>query len=260
LHTRIAEVLETQFPEIAESQPELLAHHSTQAGLIQSAATLWGKAGQRSLERSALVEAVQQLNRALDQIATLPATAELRRDKIKLQVALMYPLLHLKGHAASETKAATERAHLLIERATALGEPPEDPLLLFSVLYHFWSANLINFNGDVMCAHAVQFLALAEKEKARVPLMVGHRLMGTSLLFTGELVKARAHLDHTLALYDCSAHRPLATRFGQDLRVAALSFRSFASWFLVYPEQALRDTELALQDARWPRYRTKKAL
>jgi predicted ATPase len=74
--------------------------------------------------------------------------------------------------------------------------------------------------------------------------------MGTSLLFTGELVKARAHLDHTLALYDRSAHRPLATRFGQDVRVAALSFRSFASWFLGYPEQALRDTELALQDAR----------
>ena len=72
LHARIAETLESQFAEIAESQPELLARHCTEAGLIEKAASLWGKAGQRSLERSALVEAIEQLTRALDQIATLP--------------------------------------------------------------------------------------------------------------------------------------------------------------------------------------------
>ena len=142
LHARIAETLESQFAEIAESQPELLARHCTEAGLIEKAAGLWGKAGQRSLERSALVEAVEQLTRALDQIATLPATPALRREQIKLQVALITPLIHVKGYAAPETKAAAERARLLIEQAEALGEPPEDPLLLFSVLYGFWVANL----------------------------------------------------------------------------------------------------------------------
>ena len=141
LHARIAETLESQFAEIAESQPELLARHCTEAGLIEKAAGLWGKAGQRSLERSALVEAVEQLTRALDQIATLPATPALRREQIKLQVALITPLMHVKGYAAPETKAAAERARLLIEQAEALGEPPEDPLLLFSVLYGFWVAN-----------------------------------------------------------------------------------------------------------------------
>ena len=75
LHARIAEALESQFAEIAESQPELLARHCTEAGLIEKAAGLWGKAGQRSLARSALVEAVAQLTRALDQIATLPGHA-----------------------------------------------------------------------------------------------------------------------------------------------------------------------------------------
>ena len=75
LHARIAETLESQFAEIAENQPELLARHCTEAGLIEKAAGLWGKAGQRSLERSALVEAAEQLTRALDQIATLPAHA-----------------------------------------------------------------------------------------------------------------------------------------------------------------------------------------
>ena len=80
LHARIAETLEVQFPEIAENQPELLAHHCTEAGLIEKAARLWGRAGQRSLERSALVEAVAQFTRALDQITSLPASPELQRD------------------------------------------------------------------------------------------------------------------------------------------------------------------------------------
>jgi hypothetical protein len=103
-----------------------------------STAGLWGKSGQRSLARSALVEAAGQLTRALGQIAPLSATPASRREQIKLQVALITPLVHVKGYAAPETQAAVERARLLIEQAEALGEPPEDPLLLFSVLYDFW--------------------------------------------------------------------------------------------------------------------------
>ena len=116
-----------------------------------------------------------------DAVAALPATPALRREQIKLQVALINPLMHVKGHAAPETKAAAERARLLIEHAEALGEPPEDPLLLFSVLYGFWVANFMAFNGDVMRDLAAQFLALAEKQGTTVPLMVGHRIMGISL-------------------------------------------------------------------------------
>ena len=80
LHARIAETLERQFGEMAENQPELLARHCTEAGFIEKAAGLWGKAGERSLARSALVEAAEQLTRALAQIATLPATPALRRE------------------------------------------------------------------------------------------------------------------------------------------------------------------------------------
>ena len=123
LHARIAEALESQFAEIAENQPELLARHCTEAGLIEKAAGLWGKAGQRSLARSALVEAAEQLTRALAQIATLPATPALRREQIKLQVALITPLIHVKGYAAPETKAAAERARLLIEQASGASRP-----------------------------------------------------------------------------------------------------------------------------------------
>ena len=250
LHARIAETLESQFTEITENQPELLARHCTEAGLIEKAAGLWGKAGERSLERSALMEASAQLTRALDQIAALPATPVLRREEIKLQVALITPLLHVKGYAAPETKAAVERARQLIEQAEAVGEPPEDPLLLFSVLFGFWVTNYVAFHGDVMRELSAQFLALAEKQRATGPLITGHGLRGTSLLCTGAIAQSRTHFDRAIALYDPAEHRLLATRFGQDVRVTQLSYRSLALWMLGYPGAALADANDALRDAR----------
>ena len=250
LHARIADTLELQFAEIAESKPELLARHCTEAGLIDKAAYLWGKAGQRSLARSALVEAVEQLTRALAQIETLPGTPALRREQIKLQVALANALMHVKGYAAPDTKAAAERAGLLIEQAEALGEPPEDPLLLFVVLYGFWAASFVAFNGDAIRELAAQFLALAEKQKTTGPLIVGHRLIGTSLMCTGDVAESRAHYDQAVALYDPAEHRPLATRFSVDSRVSVLSYRSWALWLLGYPEAALADADRAISDAR----------
>jgi predicted ATPase/class 3 adenylate cyclase len=250
LHARIAEVLESQFAEIAESQPELLARHCTEAGLVERAAGLWGKAGQRSLARSALVEAVDQLNTALDQIVTLPATPALRREQITLQVALTNTLFHVKGFAAPETKAAAEQARLLIEQARAFGELFEEPLLVFSVLYSFWAASYIAFNGEAMRELAAQFMALAEQQGVTIPLMVGHRLMGTSLMETGDIAQGRAHYNQAIALYDPAEHRSLGSRFGQDVRVAALGYRSRAVWMLGYPGAARADARDAIKDAR----------
>src|SRR5262249_27358696 len=156
---------------------------------------------------SAYVEALEQLTRALAQIATLPATPALRRDQIRLQVALMNALYHVKGYAAPETKAALQRARLLIEQAEARGEPLEDPLLLFSVLWGLQTANYVAFNGGLVRELAAQLLDLAEKQGAAVPLMIGHRIMGTALASTGDLAGALAHYDQSLALYDPAEHR-----------------------------------------------------
>ena len=104
LHARIAQALESQFADVAENQPELLARHCTEAGLIEKAAGLWGKAGTRSLARAALLEGAEQLKRALDQIATLPGTPALRREEIKFHIAfgnaltLMGDFLNGKEH------------------------------------------------------------------------------------------------------------------------------------------------------------------
>ena len=250
LHAHIADTLENQFADIAENQPEVLARHCTEAGLTEKAAALWGKAGQRSLARSALVEAIEQLTRALDQIAVLPATSALRREQIKLQVALINPLMHIKGYAAPETNAAAERARLLIEQAEALGEPPEDPLLLTSILYSFWLTSFVELKGGAICDLAAQFLALAQKQEATAPLLIAHRIMGVSLTHVGHIAEGRAHFDRAVALYDPAQHRPLATRFSVNSLVSVLSYRSFALWTVGYPEAALADVENALRDAR----------
>jgi tetratricopeptide (TPR) repeat protein len=250
LHARIAEALETQFQEIAESQPELVARHCTEAGLIEKAANFWAEAGRRSVARSALVEAIVQFTRALEQMATLPATPAQRREQIELQLGLISPLMHVKGHSSPEVKAATERARMLIEQAETFGESPESPLLLYSVLYYSWVANLVTFNGDALRALAAQCLALAEKHGATVPLTMGHSLMGYSLLVTGNFAQSLKHYDPAIALYDPAVDRPRGLLLGGDPRVVNLSSRSLTLWFLGYPEAALADTNHGLKDAR----------
>jgi class 3 adenylate cyclase/predicted ATPase len=249
LHARIAEALESKFAEIAENQPALLARHCTEAGLIEKAVEFWGRAGQRSLARSALVEAAEQLRQALGQIATLPSTPSLRREEIKLQIALINSLIHVKGFAAPETKAAVEQARLLIEQAEARGEPPEDPLVLFWVLFAAGTPSFVAFNGDAMREVVTQLLVLAEKQGATASLMIAHRSVGLHLLCTGDVAQGRAHFDRAIALYDPVEHRPLAMH-GQDARVAALSYRSITLWILGHPEAALADATEAVSDAR----------
>jgi predicted ATPase len=251
LHRRTAEVLRDQFTDTAAAEPALLAHHFTQAGLTEAAIEWWGKAGQRSLERSALMEAIEQITRALDQVATLPATPALRREQIKLQVALISPIIHVRGYAAPETKAATEKAKFLIEEAEKLGEHVEDSLLLFTVLYGFAIANYLRMNGDALRALATQFLALAQKQAEAVPVMIGHRVMGHALLLTGDILKSRAHYDEALKVYDLVERGiPAARLGGQDARTAVLAHRGRALWLLGYPEAARADAEQGVCHAR----------
>jgi class 3 adenylate cyclase/predicted ATPase len=249
LHCRVAEALRDN-AATAAAEPELLAHHFTQAGMTEAAIEWWGKAGQRSLESSALVESAEQFRRALAQIATLPATTGLRREQIRAQVALANALMTIKGYAAPETKAALELARKLIEQAEALGEPPEDPLLVFSVLYGVWGVDRIAVNGDAMRDLSAQFLALASKQSATVPLMNGHRIVGVSLLLTGDISEGRESLDRAITLYDPVEHPTLAARFAVDIAVSIWCYRSIALWLLGYPDAALADTKRVVQHAR----------
>ena len=250
LHARIAKTFEDQFREVAEIQPELLARHFTEAGLVEKAAALWGKAAQRSLERSAMVEAVVQFTTARDLVATLPPTPETRRQQMKLQAALLAPLIGTKGFAAAETKAAIERAQALVEDSEALGEPLDDPLLLFSILYGFWTANLFGFDGKNLIEISRRIMALAERQGATIALMMGHRTLGTALIAIGALVEGRRHLDQAVALYDPGEHRQFATRFAVHAQAANLSQRAVVLWELGFPDATLSDLEHLLKEGR----------
>jgi class 3 adenylate cyclase/predicted ATPase len=250
LHARIAESLVQSFPDAPDTQPEILAYHYTEAGLIDQAASFWGKAGQKSIARSALNEGVAQLTKALNQIASLPGTPGLRREQMKLQLALAAALIHVKGHSSPEVIAAFEQARLMIGQAESLGEQP-DTLLRFSALYSPWAAKFVAFEGDIALERAREILSLAEKSDSAAPLILGHRAVGGTLVVLGQFEAARLHLDRAAALYSPNEHRPLAARFGgQDLGVATLSYRSWALWHLGYPEAALKDVDLALSNAR----------
>jgi tetratricopeptide (TPR) repeat protein len=164
-------------------------------------------------------------------------------------VALITPLIHVKGYAAPETKAAAERARVLVDEAERTGESLET-LVLLSVLYGSVTTNIVAFNGDLVLRIAAQFLALAQKEGTTGSLLTAHRAMGASLLYTGHIVESLPHLERTLALYNPAEHRALATRFGTDARAHNLCYRSLAFWFLGHPEAALADADHAVDDAR----------
>ena len=246
LHAHIAETLASQL-DAAETQPEVLARHFGEAGLVENAVYWWAKAGRRSLERSALVEAVEQLTRANSLIEILTPTAELRREQFELQVALISPLGHLKGSASPEARAAVEKARALVEQAEKLGETAPR---LFSVLAYLWVASYNAFDGDAVRGLAAQILSLAEKQGATLPLVTGHQFMGMSLAWTGDIAEGRAHYDQGVMLYDPAVHRALATQVGQDAGVLILCQRSMALWLLGYPDAALADAKQALQEAR----------
>ena len=195
------------------------------------------------------MEAAEQFRRALDQIATLASTPVLRREQIKLQVALTTSLMHVRGFAAPQTRAAAEQSRLLIEQAEARGEPPEDPLLLLSVLYSFGTANILAFNSDVCCDFAAYVLALAERGKAKVPLIFGHDLMGASLLWAGDFAGSETISNREL-------RSTMLLRIVRWRRASAmtsewlLSMMIFPHWLLGYPEAALAGVGQALKEAR----------
>ena len=180
-----------------------------------------GQGWERSVERSALMEAVTQLTRALDQIAALPPTPALRRQQINFK-SRSNALMHTKGYLAPETKAAWERARLLIEQAEALGEPLEDPLLLFSVLYGFWSS--WHSTRRRWSTSLRDNFWRSRRNKRRLCRSWSVIASWACRSCTQATSRSQSTLDRANALYDPAADHPLANRFGTDVRVCSRLF------------------------------------
>jgi class 3 adenylate cyclase/tetratricopeptide (TPR) repeat protein len=241
LHGRIAEAIESQFAYIAESQPELLARHCTEAGVLEKAASLWCKAGRQSLARSAFVEAAAHFTRGLTQFESLPVVASLIRDRIEAQIGLGHALIDVKGHAAPETRAAFRKAGELIKDDEKLGGSL-DPLLRLSVLYGLWINAYTAFDGDLMNEISAEFVSLAEKQGLKTT-----GLRGWTLALTGNPAEGRARVDQALSLYDPSDRRRAGPT---DSRASTLSTRALILWLLGYPEAAQADIVHAVTRAR----------
>ncbi len=249
LHMRIAQALEAHFPDVAQSQPQVLARHCAEAGLFEKAAALWGRAGRKSMERSAVVEAEFQFSQALAQIAELPSSAALRREQIKLQAGLISAMMFSRGYTSATTKAALRQAQALIDRSETLGEPMDDPQSLYIVLEGFFYANHIAPSGGAALEIAQRYLALAQKRAALAPLIVGHRMVGEASMFVGNILASRAHYDQAIALYDPTKDHN-RTKWGGVHWVGSMSLRALALWLLGYPVAAQSDAAQALSIAR----------
>lgn len=239
LHWRIAQVVEARFPDVKELQPELLAHHYTEAGLISQAIPYWQRAGERATTRSAYAEAIHHLSQGLELLKTLPDTPERAQHELMLQVTLGPVLRASKGETAPEVEKAYARALELCRQA---GETPQ----LFSVL---WGLRVFyTVRGEFQTARELgeQLLTLAQRRQDPALFVLAHAALGAAFLCLGELAYARKHFEQGITHSDRQCHRSLASRYGIDPGVMCFSEVAFSLWLLGYPDQALQKSHEAL--------------
>jgi class 3 adenylate cyclase/predicted ATPase len=242
-HQHIAQVLAERFPETAETQPEVLAHHYTEGGVGAQAVLYWQRAGQHALQRSANLEAIQHLTQGLGLLATMPETLSRAQQELDVQLALGSALMASKGGSSPEAEQTYARARALCAR---VGETPQ----LVPTLRGLWRFSLTR--GALQPARELgeQLYRLAQHVAEPTLLLEAHAVLGATLLFLGEYATARTHLEQGLTPSDPTAQRALALRYGEADGVRCLAFMAYTLWSLGYPAQALRRSQEALAQAQ----------
>src|SRR5262252_7212431 len=225
LHGRIAETIESEFAEIGETRPELLARHWTEAGMIEKAIEYLGMAGQRAIERSSNPEAIGHLKRALEMLHSLPADLEHAQVALKLEVMLAQAMIASKGYSSPETMEVLLRAKKIITEATETSQR-------FTILYGTWACYYVG--GEVNKQHlaATEFLSEAETHDDVAALCLAHRALGTTYFTMGEFSAARKHLERAQGLYDPNCHLRYRFQYGQDIGTTVMCYLSWALWHL----------------------------
>jgi predicted ATPase len=231
LHRRIADALEHQFAELAETQPQLMAHHLAQAGLTEPAINYLRRAGQRANERSANAEAIGHLKLALELLQSLPDGPEHKRKALELQAMLAQAMIAGRGYAAPETRDVLLQAKTLTDEHTEVSQK-------CTILYGIWASYYVAGEVAMQQRAAVEFLAEAERHDETAPLCVSHRTLGTTYVQMGEFAAGRQHLERAWELYDPEHHSQAKYLYGQDIGATALSYLCWALWHLGYVDQA----------------------
>ena len=243
LHARIAVALETRFAELAQSQPELVAHHYTNAGAAESAVEWWRKAGELAIKRSANVEAVSHLSRAIEQIQLCPESCKRDANELAVRISLSGPLIATRGYVTPELAQNYERASHL---CTRVGEDKS----AFPVMYGEWVIPYVRGDMATALKNSEIFLRRAELQDDVGLLMMGHRIYGSSLVWRGDVLPGSQHLQRALSMFRAPEHDQLAYTFSQHPRTAALSHLSLALQHLGHLDQAIAAGWDAISQAR----------
>jgi class 3 adenylate cyclase/predicted ATPase len=240
-HQRIAAVLESRFPEVVATQPELLAHHYTAAGLGAEALPYWRAAGQRALQRSANREAAGHVAKGLEVLSVLPDTDERAQQELALQIMLGAAL------GATQGQQAMGRVYA---RACELARQVGSTAELFPALWGFWYAHIAQGQMPRARALAEEFLELAQQRQDPLVLAAGHRMLANTAWWQGQFSEAQDHSERGLAVYDPRQHRASVVSYGQDSGVVCGWIAALTLWVLGYPDQALHGMEETLARAR----------
>lgn len=242
-HERIATAIEQHFPELQQTQPELLAHHYADAGRPEKAIGYWRSAGRQAVARSANVEAAAHFGRALDLLRSLPDTGRRRQQQLELVIALGNAQVATMGFAAVAVGEAFNRAHELCAR---VGESRP----LFDALQGLYSFHLVRAELPTSLELSGRLVELAAKLDDRPRALEATLRRGISLYTLGDLGSAHAHLERVLTDRDRDEPRETTLRFGQDRIVAALAHFSLVSWLVGEPDRAVAVGQEALARAR----------
>jgi predicted ATPase/class 3 adenylate cyclase len=242
LHARIAEVVERRFPERVAREPELLAHHLTEARQIERALGYWLKAGERAAGRSANLEAIRHLTRGLEALKTLPESPERDRRELSFQIALGTPLIAVHGYSAEQTGAAYSRARVLCER---LGEAESLVATLSGEFVYYF----VRGNYRMMRRLTDEARQVAERLPNPLIRLASHRLAGITAMYFGAFSEARSEFEAILRLYDARQHRSQPVHYVHDPKVSALTYLALVLWMLGLPEEARRSSNEAFRCA-----------
>jgi len=254
---RLPRGLEGHSPEITESQPELLAQHYAEAGLVEKAVSYWGKAGHRSAARSAMAEAAAQFQKGLDQLLLMPENPNRQRQELEFRCGLAAALQAVKGAGAPETGHAYRRARELWER---LGSPSEFPHVPWGQSrFHTYRGEF-----DLALRLAEDVLDLSSQRNDSGGLVLGHHSAGHNLLLAGEFAACRLHFEKVLAQYDPVYHASLAplggaaggiNAIGDDHRYRVAEGRSrlasARSWFEQFHDRLCSNNATRLSTIEW---------
>ena len=232
LHARIAEVLDDQFADKGNLEPELLAHHYTEAGLDEPARRYWLKAGRKAIRQSAHLEAIAHLRQGLSMVELLPDNDDKIRNEIEILVDLGVPLLSKYGAASAVVGEHYLRAEMLCQQ---LGETEHLYPVLWGLWFHHFISTQLRQAGDL----ANRLLEVGRARNDTEMLLEAHHCQWALRLIGGDIIGALKHCAKGLDIYQPEQHHALTFTYGgHDPGACALNVSRIALWLQGYQEQS----------------------